>query len=814
MRFLKVLSAIGIAVMCLVSELCAVPANPFPRQVKQADESIVDIVMRGDEFFNWLEDTNGYVIAFDNNTKNWCYAYISNDKILPSSVAVGGSGVVTRGMPLQRITATDLRPLIGKLRNAKETMGFAQKNTLRSENSVTAAAKNMNPSLLVMLIEYSDASIVKSMDYWHSHFFGNELYQLNHYFNEVSDGKFQYQGLKYKGNYTGAKPTGVSNIEFYENGLVKVTLSKKHPVYLEINDRYVVMNNDIVEKDMKTAFNAVKSYFDFTQFSSDLHNGGHIKSSDLAVYAITAGWEFSGGGNTTNDYRTIWAHAMPFQLPGDATFLSVKYSNLELQTYAVQGEIFEGKLNSSATVMGVGVSVHELGHTLGLADLYDYTYESPGIGPYSLMAVGSWGGGLDEVPGYRPVHLDAFSKIALGFVEPIEVTANLVCENWKGNLNTINAGGEYNVLKVTNTAVDKNQYFLLENRGFNGYDEGFYFNGISPFYKNDGGILIYHIDESVRDEYYGLFDNSNLHRRAVSVEEADGSNVLKKKVDGVLDFSSCNHFFSNTLWTPDVFWNPYGSKQGKFNVFNSSTIPNSNFYNSKNGTLFKPSGISIKINSEKSQTMEVEVVSSLSEGHSFTLWHETIAPNCEIEGEEIEKCSKCGMFGTITRPIDALEHNLSEWDTTKAATCETEGEETEKCSLCGTLGEITQIIPKLTGDECQTPISPQKYDNRYGIKFTQNPVFDKAEISIILPENAIIAETKIVVYDNIGNIVAKRSNDLGSQVSKGRPQSPLVWNLQNQNGKIVANGTYLVIAEVKSQNGQNYYYSAKLGVKR
>jgi hypothetical protein len=42
----------------------------------------------------------------------------------------------------------------------------------------------------------------------------------------------------------------------------------------------------------------------------------------------------------------------------------------------------------------------------------------------------------------------------------------------------------------------------------------------------------------------------------------------------------------------------------------------------------------------------------------------------------------------------------------------------------------------------------------------------------------------------------------------------ITWNLTNNSGRYVANGTYLVIAEVKGEKGKTYAYSAKLGVRR
>jgi len=174
--------------------------------------------------------------------------------------------------------------------------------------------------------------------------------------------------------------------------------------------------------------------------------------------------------------------------------------------------------------------------------------------------------------------------------------------------------------------------------------------------------------------------------------------------------------------------------------------------------------------------------------------------------------------------------NFSDWDTTKFATCIESGnrERIGNCAICSQSENETEEILQLTGEECDiTPIIPDaNYNGKYGIKFVQNIVSDKAEISIVLPNDEIVAETKIVVYDITGNIVFNSVSDLSAKVSKGRPHtagagsrattSPfgLIWNLKNTSGRNVANGTYLVIAEAKNINGDVYHYSSKLGVKR
>jgi len=118
------------------------------------------------------------------------------------------------------------------------------------------------------------------------------------------------------------------------------------------------------------------------------------------------------------------------------------------------------------------------------------------------------------------------------------------------------------------------------------------------------------------------------------------------------------------------------------------------------------------------------------------------------------------------------------------------------CSFCG-------VYKCGINHETSIKDSP-KSDNLYGIRFVINPVSDKTEINVILPNKEKVTEMKIVIYDMTGNIVF-----VGVDYHR-----PTMWNLQNQNGRFVANGTYLVIAEVKDNKGMSYHYSAKLGVKR
>jgi flagellar hook assembly protein FlgD len=105
--------------------------------------------------------------------------------------------------------------------------------------------------------------------------------------------------------------------------------------------------------------------------------------------------------------------------------------------------------------------------------------------------------------------------------------------------------------------------------------------------------------------------------------------------------------------------------------------------------------------------------------------------------------------------------------------------------------------------ESTTPIKDiKKSDKKYGIIIEKNPVTgDFTEIKIRTPERA---ETRVTVYDNVGNVVFEATT----------MDDKVMWDLRNSAGRNVANGSYLVTAQVRGGSGKTYTYSAKLGVRR
>ncbi|PET92644.1 M6 family metalloprotease domain-containing protein, partial [Bacillus cereus] len=140
--------------------------------------------------------------------------------------------------------------------------------------------------------------------------------------------------------------------------------------------------------------------------------------------------------------------------------------------YTAQGEKQYGHMAT------IGIPAHELGHSFGLPDLYG---DNNRVGSLSIMGNGSWNSLQGEDYGATPGHMDAWSKVKLGFVTP-----NVVNTTNNFTLNAI--PNNYNVLKIP---LKDNTYFLVENRAKVGYD--------ASLPTNSGGIAVWHIDESMNN---------------------------------------------------------------------------------------------------------------------------------------------------------------------------------------------------------------------------------------------------------------------------------------------------------------------------
>jgi immune inhibitor A len=258
------------------------------------------------------------------------------------------------------------------------------------------------------------------------------------------------------------------------------------PMAYYANDRrgmgYYPQNS---QKMVEDAIAAADPFVDFSRFDNDGPDGIPSSGDDDGLVDFLLVVHAGQGYEWTMNPKDIHSHA--------GTIRDRVVDGVTVREYATEPE--EGR---------VGTFAHEIGHLLGLPDLYDVSLNSFGLGMWSLMSYGSWGGG----DGSRPVGLDVWSKAQLGFLTPATVTSNqagieLACVE----------DGPY-ALRLWSEGEVGSQYFLVENRRGKSYDS--YLAGIGE------GLLVYHVDERYRD-------NSSETNHLVRLEQADGRFDLDKQ---------------------------------------------------------------------------------------------------------------------------------------------------------------------------------------------------------------------------------------------------------------------------------------------
>ena len=239
--------------------------------------------------------------------------------------------------------------------------------------------------------------------------------------------------------------------------------------------------------------------FSFTDF--DVDGDGTIDAITFLHSGYGAEWSSTDCYGSTNAQR-IWSHkwTMPSRLHW--------YSDdgVRVNKYHISPSVW-GTCNSN--IGRIGVIAHELGHFLGLPDLYDGT-GGEGVGSYDLMG-NSWGFRGDQ---YYPPILSSWSKIQLGWAIPTVLTS----------------GGSYSLSPWATTPdvyrIDEGfpsgEYLLIENRQRMGFDAK----------MPQSGLTIFHIDDTAprNDEGYPGQDGwpTNGKHYRVALLQADGNYDLEK----------------------------------------------------------------------------------------------------------------------------------------------------------------------------------------------------------------------------------------------------------------------------------------------
>jgi M6 family metalloprotease-like protein len=247
--------------------------------------------------------------------------------------------------------------------------------------------------------------------------------------------------------------------------------------------------------------------FDFSPLTAD--DGGFVRALNV----------FYAGGRVNNWAKGLWPHSWHLENGYQVTPTT---------------QLYDYQITNIGSMLTLRTFCHENGHMIcDYPDLYDYGYESNGVGNYCLMCAG----GSDV----NPVHVNAYLKQASG---------------WASSITTVVPGDTYTLGAGTNEFLvhrkNATEYFVIENRQQSGRDHSL----------PDAGLAIWHVDE--------LASNNNEQMTATrhyecSMEQADGRFDLEHR--------------TNNGDASDLFGAPFAP------AFGSSTAPDSRWWNGRRSRL-------------------------------------------------------------------------------------------------------------------------------------------------------------------------------------------------------------------------------------
>lgn len=442
------------------------PAAPHRGDVfslRQPDGSRVDVKVYGDEFYQRVESMDGFTLVRDGETGWICYAEgaLDGESFVSTGVIYRGAVVADWDDSQEKAKVEKLAKGLKLKRRVVRRRAEARRVELMGGKQVAEIEAKASPAPLVgsikgltMLIQFPDEMGTISQSEVNDYCnqvgytgYGNNG-SIRDYFYDVSNENLEYT------NYVTAYYTTVNNKSYYDD----CSGGRTHELLSE-------------------ALNWLDDQgFDFSILS--LNSSNRIE----ALNVFYAGSPDCGWANG------LWPH-------------SGGYSGFTSDVGVRSGDY---QITNIGSELRIGTFCHENGHMIcDWPDLYDYGYESQGIGSYGLMAYSGSRNPRPPNPYFRDLR---------GWETIIEIG-----DDTPGTLrfHEANSFTTYRYSHPTNPE----ESFLVESRLQNGRNEGI----------PDEGLLIWHVDGD------GSNNNEQMtpeqHYR-VSVEQADGQFHLERNNNG------------------------------------------------------------------------------------------------------------------------------------------------------------------------------------------------------------------------------------------------------------------------------------------
>ena len=433
----------------------AAKAESIPVQVRQADGSVITVILRGDEHINWYTTLDGVLLVQG-----------ANNNYYIGKVEKSGNLIATQQLAHEALTRSQAeRNLIAK-QDKEKFFAYVNKIAEESENAYNNSPLTRgpivdsgyggvpyfphtgSPKALVILAEFQDTTFTIQDT---KKVFTNYLMNEEHF----TDSRYG-QNLNYKSVRGYFKDCSYGQFTPIFDVVGPIKLPKAHDVYGAGNDRMDLLFAD--------ACAAVDDLVDFTKY--DANNDGIV---DL-VYIIYAGHSANTSGNKDTN---IW--------PKSGTIIiSNKFDGKSIRRYGVSNELNGSDQTSknNKKINGIGLFCHEFSHTLGLPDIYAIDKKAKNQDDQGMEFWDLMDGGTEVRNGRVPASYLAWEREVMGWMKIDELKNDSSIKNLK----SIDNGGK--AYKIVNPN-DSNEYIVLQSiqKGpwYQGWRDGTYGKGLLAY---------------------------------------------------------------------------------------------------------------------------------------------------------------------------------------------------------------------------------------------------------------------------------------------------------------------------------------------
>lgn len=499
MKTLKQLSLIVCLMLCSLTTWAA-KAESIPVQVRQADGSVITVILRGDEHINWYTTLDGVLLVqgTDNNY------YIGK-------VEKSGNLIATQQLAHEALTRSQAeRNLIAK-QDKDKFFAYVNKITEESENAYNNSPLTRgpivdtgyggvpyfphtgSPKALVILAEFQDTTFTIQDT---KKVFTNYLMNEGHF----SDTRYG-QNQNYKGVRGYFKDCSYGQFTPIFDVVGPIKLPRKHAIYGAGNDRMDLLLAD--------ACATVDDLVDFAKY--DANNDGIV---DL-VYIIYAG---HSANYRNNKVSNIWPKS------GTVT-ISDTFDGKSIRRYGVSNELNGSDKTSknNKKINGIGLFCHEFSHTLGLPDIYAYRTPAEDQDDQGMEYWDIMDGGTGVRGGRVPASYLAWEREVMGWMKIDE----LKNDSTINNLKSIDNGGKaYKIVNPNNS----NEYIVLQSMQKGAWNQGW---GDGTYGK---GLLAYRVSYPFNKVNVFDYPNNEKGKPRVIPIPADGKILAGKNATSYLEY--------------------------------------------------------------------------------------------------------------------------------------------------------------------------------------------------------------------------------------------------------------------------------------